>query len=333
MNPYMTSPLECSRSLSFEADASDNCGVDGIVYTIGANAISFPYNFPVGLTIVGVMVTDIHGNTSTCTFDVVIADTEQPSLTCPVLVNPYTADAGECDASLSFSATATDNCGVAEMVYSINSNPVDFPYDFPVGSTTVHVLVTDVNGNTNTCAFEVVVVDDQSPEVTCPVPSGAYMTDAGQCTATLSFEATSSDNCGLAGTVYSVNSSPVSFPYDFPVGSTIVGVTVTDIYGNVSTCSFTVQVEDVEIPVITCMADQTQVTDMGQCNADVDIPAPTAGDNCGVGSLINSYNGTGNASDNYPTGTTTVIWTVTDIHGNTNSCVQLITVMDDQALQ
>lgn len=331
LNPYMTTPGECSRSLSFAADATDNCGVDIIAYTVNGNAISFPYSFPVGTTTVGVLVTDIHDNTSTCAFEVVIADTEQPSLTCPVLANPYTADAGECDASLSFSATATDNCGVAEIIYSVNSSPVDFPYDFPVGSTAVHVLVTDVNGNTNDCIFEVVVVDTQSPVITCPVPLSVYMTDAGQCSSTLSFEATATDNCGVAGTGYSVNEDQITFPYAFPVGSTIVVVDVTDIYGNVSTCSFTVLVEDVEIPMITCAADQTQVTDMGQCNADVDIPVPTTGDNCGVGTLINNYNGTGNASDNYPTGTTPVLWTVTDIHGNTSTCVQLITVVDDQA--
>jgi hypothetical protein len=45
----------------------------------------------------------------------------------------------------------------------------------------------------------------------------------------------------------------------------------------------------------------------------------------------NDYNGTANASDNYPVGTTTILWTVTDIHGNVSTCTMSVTVVDDEA--
>ena len=54
---------------------------------------------------------------------------------------------------------------------------------------------------------------------------------------------------------------------------------------------------------------------------------PITGDNCGVFSTINNYNGTSDASDIYPVGTTAVTWTVTDVNGNTNTCVQNITII------
>ena len=40
-------------------------------------------------------------------------------------------------------------------------------------------------------------------------------------------------------------------------------------------------------------------------------------DNCGILSVINDYNNTDDASDDYPVGTTMVCWTVTDVNGNT----------------
>ncbi|MBK8470778.1 MAG: HYR domain-containing protein [Sphingobacteriales bacterium] len=54
-------------------------------------------------------------------------------------------------------------------------------------------------------------------------------------------------------------------------------------------------------------------------------------DNCGVASVLNSFNGTSNASDTYPVGTTTVVWTVTDVNGNTATCSHTVTVTDSEA--
>ncbi len=69
----------------------------------------------------------------------------------------YTADEGDCDATLTFAAEPTDNCGILSTVYSVDGTQIAFPYDFPVGTTTVNVLVTDVNTNTAECSFDVVV--------------------------------------------------------------------------------------------------------------------------------------------------------------------------------
>ena len=66
------------------------------------------------------------------------------------------------------------------------------------------------------------------------------------------------------------------------------------------------------------------------CGAALSIPAPAVNDNCGVASVINDFNGTSDASDTYPVGTTTVIWTVTDIHGNVTTCSFEVTITDDE---
>src|SRR5690606_40578937 len=51
----------------------------------------------------------------------------------------------------------------------------------------------------------------------------------------------------------------------------------------------------------------------------------------GVASVINAVDGTSDASDTYPVGTTTVIWSVTDIHGNSTQCSFEVTISDDEA--
>ena len=81
---------------------------------------------------------------------------------------------------------------------------------------------------------------------------------------------------------------------------------------------------------IVCAADQTQTADAGDCGADVTVLAPSTGDSCGVASITNDYTSSADASGNYPVGTTTVVWTVTDIHENINTCSQDIAVTDNE---
>ena len=63
----------------------------------------------------------------------------------------------------------------------------------------------------------------------------------------------------------------------------------------------------------------------------VSVVGPATGDNCSVASVVNDYNGTSDASDTYDVGTTTITWTVTDIHGNSTVDTQDITITDDEA--
>ena len=62
----------------------------------------------------------------------------------------------------------------------------------------------------------------------------------------------------------------------------------------------------------------------------MDLDVPATADNCGVASIENDYNGTDDADDIYPVGTTVITWTVNDIHGNINTCAQEVTVTDDE---
>ena len=79
------------------------------------------------------------------------------------------------------------------------------------------------------------------------------------------------------------------------------------------------------MPSITCPATITVPTDAGQTYATItDLGTPSVDDNCGIlaGSLANDVP----ANNQYEFGTHKVTWTVTDIHGNTNTCEQTIDV-------
>ena len=205
---------------------TDNCGVSNIVATPPSGS-----TFAVGTNLVTVVVEDVHGNYATNTFNVIVNDSEPPSANVPATITQNN-DAGQCGAIVTFSLPAqTDNCGVA----STNATPASGSF-FDVGTNTVTVVVTDIHGNTATNTFNVVVNDSEAPIVHCPMDI-VQGVDAGQNYATVTFLPTATDNCGVA----SVIAIPPSGTH-FPVGTNTVSVLATDIHGNTSPCSFTVQV-------------------------------------------------------------------------------------------
>ncbi|QRG65195.1 FG-GAP-like repeat-containing protein [Brevibacillus choshinensis] len=120
---------------------------------------------------------------------------------------------------------------------------------FPVGETEVTCTATDIFGNTETCSFTVTVVD-LPPAIQCPDDISVSITP-GQTFATITFQTTATDQCGVTSiTCHGMTQtfSPpaplavASFTMDFPLGTTIVGCTATDQSGNTASCTFTVTV-------------------------------------------------------------------------------------------
>jgi len=100
-----------------------------------------------------------------------------------------------------------------------------------------------------------------------------------------------------------------------------------------SCASATLTVGDSQNPSIACPSNINQTTVGGACDMAVTIAPATGSDNCGVASIINNFNGTSNASGTYPLGSTTVIWTITDVNGNTNSCNQTVNINSSNLAQ
>ncbi len=180
----------------------------------------------------------------------------------------------------------------------------------------------DPAGNMGFVNQTINVIDNQAPTANCPadITSGS---DQGICGAVVSFNASGTDNCSVGSITYSQNPGTV-----FPVGTTSVTTTVSDVAGNTGTCSFNVTVNDTENPTISCPASITTNNTPGQCGANVTFSV-SAADNCpGV-----SYTCTPNSGDFFPVGTTTVSCLATDAAGNQASCSFNVTVNDTEAPQ
>jgi hypothetical protein len=267
-----------------------------------------------GATLVTCTATDGAGNTSTCTFSVMVNDNQMPALTLPanMIVNN---DPGLCSAVVRFSATATDNCTASPLVVCTPASGAVFP----VGLTTVLCRAMDESSNVVTGSFTITVVDAEAPRLTCPadirVPS-----DPGKMTAVVNFNLNGSavDNCGAV----TVTSLPASGS-TFQMGTNLVLVTARDSAGNSNTCTFRVIVSDNEPPKITCPLDMLASNTPGLCSVPI-IYSVTVTDNM-PGTTYVCQPASGSL---FPVGTNTVNCTATDEFGNTAQCSFRVVVRD-----
>jgi hypothetical protein len=306
--------------------------------------------FNKGETVVTVTATNSCGSISTH-FTITVEDHENP-----VIVNlPHninkTNDAGVCGAAVTWGAvTVTDNCPDPMIVSDHNSGEV-----FPIGTTTVHYTATDASGNAASGSFDVVVTDTENPVITVPADI-EQPADAGKCTYTFTAPAgpnaggpqhpggpggggsgstslsayigtaTATDNCNTI-VITAVRNDNAGLNDPYPVGVTIITWTATDAYGHTDSHNQTITIRDDEFPTITPPNAVTVPVDANSCTtaaAHVTLGNPVTGDNCAVQSISND------APASFLIGTTTVTWSVTDIHGHTSTATQIVTVVDDQ---
>jgi hypothetical protein len=266
--------------------------------------------------------TDAAGNTSTSTFTVTVTDDENPVLAGTPADSSQSNDAGLCTAVVNYTdPTATDNCpGTPTVSCSPASGST-----FDLGPTTVTCTATDAAGNTSTSTFTVTVNDNENPGAITGMPIDIMQkNDAGSCDAVVTWTEMPSaeDNCD--GTLAAV--PDIASGSTFLVGDTTVTYTATDSAGNMSTATFVVTINDNEDPFVVLPVPVEVTGDGSSCTFAVTVPVPVANDNCDVDTLTNDFNGTGDASGDYPYTTTLVTWTVTDVNGNSAIQFQNVTV-------
>lgn len=260
---------------------TDNCSAS-LSYSPASGSV-----FPVGTSTVTATATDPSGNTTSCTFTVTVNDTQPPIISCPANI-VVSNTVGQCGANVTFVATATDNCGTANITYSPASGSF-----FTVGTTTVTATADDGHGNTTSCNFTVTVNDTQPPTINCPANITVNNT-TGQCGTNVTFAATATDNCGTANITY----SPASGSF-FAVGTTTVTATADDGNANTSTCTFTVTVNDTQAPSITCAAPVTIGNTPGLCTGTTTLTAPVVTDNCDVAPQLTTNGSFTSGGDNW----------------------------------
>lgn len=286
-------------------DATDNCDAPNDLI-VTQNPV--PGTVITVTTSVDLTVSDLAGNTTTCSIQVEIIDEETPNIVCPSEFIVSVDSNCDFDApDLSSEISGSDNCSLfADM--TISQDPA--PLTTLNGATQIEVFLEDESGNIASCLVPVIPNDTVAPSIDCP---GNQIVNIGT---SCEFDMTDftgmanvSDNCPDV----TITQSP-TVGTEIGTGTTIVTLTATDVGGNEASCTFELFVEENVAPEITCPDP------ISTCDPVVSYADPTGSDNCGA-FIISQIDGTGLTSgDEFPVGTTVQTYEVVDSSGNTNTC-------------
>ena len=188
---------------------------------------------------------------------------------------------------------------------------------------TYSVTVTQANGCEGTSIGIIVTEDDDvtPPEVICQSIS-VLLDETGNASITPDqIDNGSNDISGIALLAVDKNVFTCA-----DLGPNQIVLTVTDNNGNTDTCTAIVTVEDPIAPVISCPVNVNMLSSSSQV---LEIIPATATDNCDTPPVI-TFSRDDNAvlglNDPFPQGITTIQWTATDVSGNTDVCLQTVTI-------
>lgn len=213
--------------------------------------------------------------------------------------------AGQCDIPVNFpDATATDPCGVptVKQIQGLPSGSI-----FPAGQTIVSYQATNSAGFGVSCSFTITVPMNDAVAIQCPQD--------------IVKNAAPGDNFAIVPYPEPMVESPCSpanlalvsglqSGAEFPIGRMPITYSATNQAGKQATCSFTVQVNQVIAPSMTCPDDIFKTNDPGTCDALVQYALPTVQNSA---SPITPKMTSGLApGSRFPVGTTTVKYSAQD---------------------
>lgn len=310
--------------------------------------------FPVGPTVITYTATDASNNTSTCSFTVLIEDTQAPSISCPP------------NQTLSITAGCTDITKIPD--YTILANVVDncpnnvIRLQDPMKDDLVSSVVPVVPGNSFTvtlkamdskaqmlmsapCTFDVLLVDGDSP-----VPDTLQLSDIVSFCGKDTVTAPSATDCNGVSfvTIYGTPSVPVMMVlpplvpggpprYVLNAGNYVITWSYTDAQNNTTTQPQNVSIlVDVFPPTAICHADSVDLDAAGLATVFATELDNGSFDQDGCGPVTLSFRTGSNPFNYVPSldfscnqiGINAVVFAATDVNGNTSTCATTIKVKD-----
>ena len=224
-----------------------------------------------------------------------------------------------------------------------------------IGVTTMTWYVTDASGNTSFCQQEFTVVDTTGPTYDCSLLKDIVVETETNCEAAASSVQAAGldipyavdDKCSPTGKpipgvgVRSDGKDIFSDPY--PRGTTVITWTFSDAVGNKTVCTQNVIVEDRTAPVFEKCGKMEEVVKelpAEMCVAPKDMVEAALGSNTAIDDCDGDIPGVPHVLlpgdtvyvDMYQSfkkdTTYTIVWTFTDLSGNTLECNQKLTIKD-----
>jgi hypothetical protein len=343
-----TDPGVCSAIVNYSAPVG-NCGV---VPTLTAGLPSGA-SFPVGTTTVTYSGGGGYPNGAGGFFTYNLGDSNQTIAlnACESVYGVGNCNVGSCGNFTYYKSAAHVSCdcskpiGSYEFIYS-NTGYTQVGQDYGGAATNVagNQLFTRVKTSSTcdgnswnlaqeflgqgssfvTCSFTVTVTDNAPPTIICPSNISVSNT-LNSCNAVVPYTPpVGSDNCPGSSTsqIGGLGSNAT-----YPVGTTTNTFRVTASNGQTATCSFTVTVNDTQPPNAICQNISVPIISGGTASVTAAQINNNSTDNCGVAGIAIIAGTTSYTCANIGQ-SFAVTLRVTDINGNTATCVSNVTVTD-----
>jgi hypothetical protein len=276
-----TAGTTVTGTATVSANASDNVGVVGVQFqldgaNLGAEDATSPYSVSWNSTTatngthtLTAIARDAAGNrTTSAAVSVTVSNTPPVDTTPPTVAISAPANASTVVGTITVSATASDNVGVAGVQFQLDganlgAEDTTAPYSTSWNSTTVangaHTLsaiARDAAGNKST-ATVTVTVNNPVPDTTPPTVSIASPATGATVSGSITVTATASDNVGVAGVQFQLDGANLgaedtTAPYSTSWNSTTasngahtLSAIARDAAGNKSTATVSVTVSNI----------------------------------------------------------------------------------------
>lgn len=254
------------NAADIDAGSTDNCPLTGSLNVSGFSCADK------GLNAVTLTVSDASSNSDSCTAMVTVIDSIAPTALCQNISVYLDSNGNATINSADIDAGSSDNCSLGTI--SIDSSGFTCA---TVGVRSVTLTVEDLDSNVGTCLAMVTVLDTIPPVAICQQADTLFLDTLGMFSLNaVNFGSQSTDNCGISA--FDLTDSVFTC---IDTGLQTITLVISDVGGNIDSCSTSVIVTDSTPPVIECQNDTIYLPMTGYAFlAPTDVA--TFSDNCGI---------------------------------------------------
>ncbi|MDA6072450.1 hypothetical protein NJT12_22760, partial [Flavobacterium sp. AC] len=259
-------------------------------------------------------ITDASGNSDTATATVTVEDKINPTAVAQNITVQLDTTGKAVITASQIDNTSTDNCAIATI--ALDKTTFDCTN---IGSNSVILTVTDASGNSDTVTATVTIEDKIKPTVVAQDITVQLDVTGKAAIIASQIDNGSTDNCAIA--TMTIDKTTFNCTN---IGNNSVTLTVTDVNGNSDTATATVTIEDKIKPAVVTKNITVQLDATGKAVIIASQIDNGSTDNCAIATMTLDKT----TFDCTNIGSNSVILTVTDVNGNSDTATATVTVED-----